>query len=238
MSRKPRIAVTASRTGGRIMWLMNWLALRCAGAVPVRIRARPDGTHTLPDIGRFDAVLIGGGDDIGVELYDGEITPDIRSDPARDALEMDIIHEAVRAGMPILGVCRGAQMLNVAFGGTLHQEISVAYPGLEHRRMIIPKQQVDMQPGSMLGRVLGRRRLSVNALHHQAMYRLGDGLKSVGESGGGLVQAIEARLSGPFMAGVQWHPEFMFLRRDQRRLFAWFVRQARRYKQIKENAPA
>ncbi len=216
--RTPRIGVTSSLGGGRYMWWFYWLSMRLFGEHPIRLVA-PEGEAALDGL---DGLIIGGGDDISVELYDGELTPDIRVDAARDQLELKALEYAARRDLPVLGVCRGAQMLNVFYGGTLHQDVYKVYAGLPHRWTPLPARHVNITPGSLLRSVLGVDHLHVNSLHTQSVDRLGAGLKVTARDRYDVVQGVEDR-SAFFRVGVQWHPEFMIYRASQRRLFRAFV---------------
>ena len=216
--RTPRIGVTSSLGGGRYMWWFYWLSMRLFGEHPIRLVA-PDGEAALEGL---DGLIIGGGDDISVELYDGELTLDVKHDPARDQLELKALAYAARRDLPVLGVCRGAQMLNVFYGGTLHQDVYKVYEGLPRRWTPLPARHVTIDRDSLLHRVLGVDRLHVNCLHTQSVDRLGAGLKVTARDRHDVVQAIESA-SASFRVGVQWHPEFMIYRSSQRRLFRAFV---------------
>jgi len=115
---RPLIGVTTSRRGGWKSYLLHRLALARSGARSVRLLAgRPLPGEPL------DGLVIGGGDDIGAELYGGKVLPDVRIDPERDKLELQLLETLLPRGLPILGICRGSQMINVALGGTLHTDI-------------------------------------------------------------------------------------------------------------------
>ncbi|GAB4141472.1 MAG: hypothetical protein Tsb0016_09150 [Sphingomonadales bacterium] len=173
-------------------------------------------------------MVIGGGDDIGAALYGGEITLDVRIDPARDRLEQDLLTHALDHDMPILGICRGAQMINVALGGNLIQDIAQVYENAPRGRMLLPRRSVELITGSALHRILERGFIRVNSLHRQAVARLGQGLRIAAQDRGGMVQAIEDPARA-FLIGVQWHPELLFWDRKQARLFRHLCRHAREY---------
>ena len=220
MTARPRIAVTTSaRSGWRIFPLVA-LNVWLAGGRAVRW-----GTGRAAELDTVDGLVIGGGDDISPALYGGEIRAEVRLDPARDALERRLAEEALERGLPVLGICRGAQMLNVALGGTLHADAYAAFPGSRRYRTILPRRRVRACRGTLLAGIAGREEMLVNALHTQAVDRLGRGLRVAAEDAGGMIQAIE-RPGPPFALGVQWHPEHLFYQAAQRRIFAALVRAA------------
>jgi len=214
---RPRIAVTTSvRSSWRIFPLFA-LNIWLAGGWPVRwTPARP---RHLDDV---DGLVIGGGDDISPDIYGGELIRSARLDPDRDAMERALVTGAVARGLPVLGVCRGAQMINVALGGTLHQDAYGVYTSSDRKWTVLPKKTLQVMPGTELGRIAGFAPMRVNALHSQAVDRLGDGLRVAARDRGGMVQAVE-RPAGPFMIGVQWHPEHLIYARRQRALFRALV---------------
>jgi putative glutamine amidotransferase len=217
MNRKPVIAVTGSDGGGRWMWWFNSFSLWLAGAKALRMTPERD-----VDLDRVDALLVGGGDDIDAELYGGEIRPSIRIDRARDAMELKAIEAAEKRSLPILGVCRGAQILNVAYGGSLHVDIYEAYGDIPRLRTPLPRKWVNIHEKTRLCQVLDCLRCRVNAIHHQAVDRLGNGLRVAAVDDHGVVQGLEHG-EAEFVLGVQWHPEFLFLHRPQRRLYRRLV---------------
>lgn len=217
MSRRPRVAVTTSqRSSWRIFPLFAFNIL-LAGGWPVRwTAARP---HHLDEV---DAVVIGGGDDISPDIYGGELIRSARIDPARDAMERALVSGAIARRMPVLGVCRGAQMINVARGGSLHQDAYGVYQASRQVWTVLPRKRVTVARDTHLARIAGTETLSINALHSQAVDRLGDGLRVAARDLGEMVQAVEA-VEAPFMLGVQWHPEHIFYQRRHRALFRALV---------------
>jgi len=221
MAKRPRIGVTCSDRGGRLMWQFNRLALWRAGVRAVRLS--PGGRTSAVGL---DGLILGGGDDIEAALYEGDAVAQVRVDPERDALERELVGVAWARELPLLGICRGAQMINVARGGTLHGEVRAAYPEARHRKLVLRRKRVDIRADSRLGTLLGVGHCRVNALHHQAVDRAGAGLRIVAEDRHGMVQALEAS-DGRFVLGVQWHPEFLIVAPEQRRLFRGLVDAAR-----------
>ncbi|WP_116083075.1 gamma-glutamyl-gamma-aminobutyrate hydrolase family protein [Tropicimonas sp. IMCC34011] len=221
---KPRIGVTASsRSGWRIFPLVAfniWLA----GGKAVKWVTAGD-----VDIDAVHGVIIGGGDDISPDLYGGELVTSARLDPERDALEQNIARIAFEDGTPILGICRGSQMLNITLGGTLNQDAYSTYESRKYRT-ILPRKRVRLEPERRLSTICGPQEMRVNALHSQAVDTLGEGLAVAARDEGGMIQAIE-RVRDPFAIGVQWHPEHLFYARRQRSIFRALVTAARAYRE-------
>ncbi|MEL6800608.1 MAG: gamma-glutamyl-gamma-aminobutyrate hydrolase family protein [Pseudomonadota bacterium] len=220
---RPLIAVTTSRRSGWRIFPLVALNLWLTGGRAVRW-----GAGRRSDLDRVDGLIIGGGDDISPELYGGDLTLSARLDPERDALERRLAKEALGRDIPVLGICRGAQMLNVALGGTLHQDAWEAFPAARVVKTILPRRTVTILPDTHLATHAGDTDMQVNALHTQAVDRLGRGLRVAARDRSGMIQAIE-RVRDPFALGVQWHPEHLFYARRQRRIFGALVVAARAY---------
>lgn len=221
MADRPRVGVTGNARRWAPSWWCSWLALRLAGAIPRRISVRHDA-----DGERFDALVIGGGNDIAAEHYGGEIAAPVKIDPARDALEITWIKKAIARDIPLLGICRGAQLINVVLGGNLHQDIRKLRKLTYNRPGLLPTKQVWLGSDSRLAKICGRTHLRVNSLHHQAIRDPGGNLRIVGRDLDQIVQAVEG---GPDcrVLGVQWHPEYLFYLPSQFRLFRWLLSRAR-----------
>ncbi|EBA08413.1 gamma-glutamyl-gamma-aminobutyrate hydrolase family protein [Sagittula stellata] len=228
----PLIGVTtSSRSGWRIYPLVN-LNLWLAGARGVRWGAgRPS------DLAAVDGVIIGGGDDIAPELYGGKIGVSARLDRERDRFEAEIAARAMEDNIPVLGICRGAQMLNVALGGTLDQHAWETFSEAPMIKTILPKREVCVVPDTQLACYVGEPPMKVNALHTQAVDKLGRGLRVSARDTAGMVQAIE-RESDPFALGVQWHPEHLFYAHRQRAIFRALVSAARAYSERRSQTHA
>lgn len=220
---RPLIGVTTSRRGGWGSYLLHRLALARAGARAVRLMpGRP-----LPDA-PLQGLVIGGGDDIGAEIYGGRVLPDIRIDPARDKLELGLLRAVLPLRLPVLGICRGAQMINVALGGSLHSDIHEVYVQAPRMRTVLPRKRISVLSGTRLDRILCCNPCRVNALHHQSVDRLGEGLRIAAEDESGIVQAVESE-DAAFLIGVQWHPELLVWKYSQQRLFSALAAAARTF---------
>lgn len=229
----PRVGITCSRHHGRLMWWFNRLAVSRAGGHAVRL------TPGQPvDLAAFDALIIGGGDDIDATLYNGAVEPTIRVDRERDLFELGVLSAALRDRLPVLGICRGAQMINIFLGGTLHGCIYTAYRDAKPMRTALPRKWVTIESGTKLAELLGLAECRVNALHHQSIDRLAEPLRVVARDDVGIVQAVEGSAYA-FLIGVQWHPEFLVLDPHQQRLFTGLIAAARHYRaRNAEAAPA
>jgi putative glutamine amidotransferase len=189
-----------------------------AGAVPLvlpPVRAE-DGGLVLD---RLDGLVLSGGVDVDPALYGRAAHPRLgRVNRRRDDFELALVDEALRRGLPLLGICRGLQVLNVARGGTLLQDIPSELEGaMDHDacgRRWRRAHPVDVLPGTRLRGILGRSEISVNSFHHQAIDALGDGLVvSARCPGDGLVEGVEVP-GERFAVAVQWHPESFWNRPD------------------------
>jgi len=202
-----------SRRKSRIARFFDWLAVKRAGG---RVRfLMPGGDPPTDDL---DGLVVGGGDDIGAEIYGGDIVPDVRIDPERDAMELALLEQAETRDLPVLGICRGAQMMNVFLGGTLYGDIRGMPRDKTTMRTVLARKVVAIKPETAIHAILGTDTIRVNSLHHQAMDRLGAGLEVSGRDRGDFVQAME-RPDSRFFIGVQWHPEFLAFDRRHQNLF-------------------
>ncbi|MBP5858221.1 gamma-glutamyl-gamma-aminobutyrate hydrolase family protein [Marivibrio halodurans] len=214
---RPLIGVTGSRRGGLIAWNFHRFTVWRAGGWAVRLT--PRRLPRLEEVAaKLDGLIVGGGDDIGPGLYGGSLEPEVRLDPERDELELRLLDLFAPTGRPVLGVCRGAQMINAHLGGTLVHDIYDQFEDVPRMRTPLPAKHVHFEPDSRLRAILGRKVCKVNSLHHQAVCDLGRGLRVVGRDRWGVVQAIEG-IGDRFLIGVQWHPEFLIFTPAQQRLY-------------------
>jgi putative glutamine amidotransferase len=217
----PLIAVTGGNRSGHAPRRLVALGLWLAGARVVSVTPK----RPRPDL-RPDAVVITGGHDVDPVLYAAapEVRP--RYDRERDRLESAVIDRALALGLPLLGICRGAQLLNVRLGGSLYQELRSRRVHTSNRWTIFPLKTLCVVAGSRLEALLCTRQTRINSLHNQGIDRVGEGLQVAGRDLDDIVQAVEAP-DHPFLLGVQWHPEFLLYKRCQRHLFRELVDAAR-----------
>ena len=246
---RPLIGVTGPNRGGRAAWLFTALALRRAGARVVRITpARPFTPEQLDGL-----VIGGGADVTEpLSEGDGAEPPPERViwprrvldlvlapfvllfryvfaiqrhgvDRARDLLEVALLEHAKQRDLPVLGICRGAQLMNLVEGGTLERDIDDLYEERPQLYTVLPRREVSVAPGSRLHGLVGRRRLLVNSMHFHAVKEPGPGFAVVArEPRGGIPQAIEHRTRA-FWLGVQWHPEYLPQQRPHQEVFRALV---------------
>lgn len=146
-------------------------------------------------------------------------------DPERDELEFSLLEEAIQQNIPVLGICRGAQLINVHFGGDLHPDIGNFYTEIPQMHTVWPKKKVKLLHHSLLAKIIQAEYIWVNALHHQAVDQPGKNINVVAVEENMLPQAIEHE-NHPYLIGVQWHPEYMPQIPRQRALFKALVDQA------------
>ncbi len=219
MATQPRVGVTGSARRWAPAWWCTRLALWLVGARAERINVR-----RAVDEKSLDALVIGGGNDIGPEHYGGDINAKVKYDPERDRLEIHWIEHALKHGKPLLGICRGAQLINVVLGGTLHQDIRSLRKQTYNRPGLLPTKQVRLDQDARLAAVCGKLNLRVNSLHHQAIKDPASGLKPVGWDLDQIIQAVESSDGRPIL-GVQWHPEYLCYLPTQLTLFRWLRQQ-------------
>jgi gamma-glutamyl-gamma-aminobutyrate hydrolase PuuD len=175
-----------------------------AGGTPVLLP--PVATDTaVVDI--LDGLVVIGGADIEPSTYGADAHPQTRSHPERDAHEAELLRAAMAKQMPVLGLCRGAQLINVVLGGSLHQHLPDVVGHDDHRPgpSLFGTSSVSIEPGSRLSGIVGTE-VKVPCYHHQALDRIASGLRVTATAADGTVEALESTGAG-WMVGVQWHPE-------------------------------
>lgn len=234
----PRIGVTGvvrmweghERAGANGAYLR---AVTAAGGAPLILSqlAQPERVDALLD--GLDAVVLSGGEDVDPALYGSDPSPKLGVvDPARDHFEIALFREAQRRSMPVLAICRGIQLVNVALGGTLWQDLPSERPGpVRHAAggaRDLRTHAITVAPSSELEDALGRSTLEVNSFHHQAIRNLATDLVATAWADDDLIEGVESPQGAPWLLGVQWHPEEMHAdgRAPEHGLFRALVREA------------
>lgn len=202
------------------------LAVQAAGGMPWVLPCIPSPSFIAKSLRRADGVLLTGGDDVQPKLYRREELPAAlkktveTAPPERDLFELLLIDEVLRQRKPLLAICRGQQILNVALGGSLVVDIAREIPGaLNHRRLKERHQvvhEIKLTVGSLLAEIAGADRLGVNSTHHQAVANIAKPLRATAVSIDGIIEGLECDPSAghflPFLLAVQFHPERLFAR--------------------------
>jgi putative glutamine amidotransferase len=235
---RPLIGITTYRSLSRYSYPVISLteayvqALSLAGADPLLV---PPG---LPDKGmgsllaRLDGILFSGGGDIHPRFYGSQPHPLVTEvDEDRDRVEIALVRQAMQRGTPFLGICRGLQVINVALGGSLYEDLLDQYPNsLKHdsfpeKARDYLAHSVSIDENSQLAEILGTQEVQVNSLHHQGIRKAAPDLRSTAHAPDGVIEAVEAP-EHPFGLAVQWHPEWLQAHLVMRSLFERFVQAA------------
>ena len=216
-------------------------ALADAGAAPVLIPLGLSKSALQQIFARLDGILLSGGGDVHPELYGAELQPLVSGiDLDRDRVEIELVRAAIAAKKPILGICRGIQVINVALGGDLYADISQEMPqALKHdcfpeKGRDFLAHLVSLKPDSRLAAILGKSPVHVNSMHHQGIRHLAPGLTATAHAPDGLIEAFELS-EHPFALAVQWHPECLLDHEPMRSLFLAFTKAALGNAQPKES---
>jgi putative glutamine amidotransferase len=241
----PRVGITGSvaphRIGTRRAFLNEpyLVGVRDAGGLPLVVTPTHQGESLRALYEWLDGLVLTGGEDVEPARYGETVRhASVDSVPERDALEFQLLEWALADGLPVLAICRGIQVLNVAMGGTLYQDLATEPDrptDIAHNQAALdppvprvqPSHAVTVRPGSYLAGLVGEGERAVNSMHHQGIKALAPGLHPVGFAPDGLIEAVEADDPAPssFLVGVQWHPEELARGGDSasRRLFEALV---------------
>ncbi|HEY1719352.1 MAG TPA: gamma-glutamyl-gamma-aminobutyrate hydrolase family protein [Verrucomicrobiae bacterium] len=219
-----------------------------AGGIPFIAPSANDPALLAEIVRRVDGVLLTGGDDINPDLYAKKLPRAVRKtisvtpdNGKRDLLELVLIDEVFRQRQPLLAICRGHQLLNVALGGQLIADIRRQIPGaLNHQRLDKPNtltHEVALTANSLLAKITGRKILSVNSSHHQAVLKTAEPLMATARSSDGIVEAMELKPEAskrmPFLLSVQFHPERLAEKfAEHRAIFSSFVKACARNRDL------
>lgn len=207
-------------------------AVANAGAIPLILPPTPKAIEIRRLVDRLDGLVLSGGNfDIHPSYYGETPIADLGAIKAeRSRFEIDLTAAALKQDLPILGICGGAQAINVVLGGSLYQDIAAqvanAQEHQQSKKAVKRGHRITIQPRTRLRRILGRNHAEVNTTHHQAVKTLGRGLTVNALAGDGIVEGIESTVHS-FVVGVQWHPEVLAPRQQhQRRIFTALVARA------------
>ncbi len=230
---RPRIGITTSPSlhEGRFSEALDRAyvtAVLRAGALPLVLPVL-DPARAAAVAAGLDGIVLSGGGDVDPALYGGGVVPELRGlDARRDGYELALVRHALALGLPVLGTCRGCQLLNVAMGGTLVPDLGDgAVRHCARDRWGESVHTVSVLEGSLLRTIVGSGVIGVNSLHHQAVAQVGSGLRAVGWADDGVIEAVEG-VGGRRLLGVQWHPELLLAPPGNAPLFRWLVEEARR----------
>jgi putative glutamine amidotransferase len=217
---RPRIAISCGfydEKERRIRPSVTYaLSVWRAGGTPFYMPAAWDGDEWIHEVLAIaDGILLTGGGDVVPSRYGSRVEAELQYPSAlRDAVESRLVLAAATRGVPVLGICRGCQLVNIAFGGTLIQDLPTMRPSdTAHalnsgpRDEHLPVHEVALSPDSRVAAAYGVEAIAVNSMHHQAVERVGGGLAATARAPDGLVEAVEA--TNAWVVGVQWHPERM-----------------------------
>ena len=226
MKKKPLVGITHSIGQSKAALYAMKLAVWQGGGRVMMINNISNKTNY-----HYDCLLLGGGIDIDPEVYGSSRKPNYAYDYMRDRLEQSHFENAIANQKPILGICRGAQLINVSLGGNLHADIrqideKAKYPA-HIWGYILFRKYITVKEESLLFKLLKQNRLKVNSLHSQSIHQYGEKLRVTATEDNHIVQAIEHELH-PFLLGLQFHPEFMLHRKHFRRIFSEFIREAKK----------
>ncbi|MBA2505641.1 MAG: gamma-glutamyl-gamma-aminobutyrate hydrolase family protein [Thermoleophilaceae bacterium] len=248
MRNAPLIAVTTSevRTAGDVhqtpqgdpprtemaLALSYVQAIEHAGGIPVVVTPLK-AAAIAPLLDHVGGLLISGGPDLEPAAYGADPHPKLGpTEPEIDLFELALIRAAERRRLPVLALCRGAQVINVARGGTLHQHLPDLDVRADHRQTTPGTEtvhEVELESGSLIAEVMGAEHVEVNSFHHQAIDKVGRGLRVTGRCEDGIVEVVEAPRR-EFFLGVQWHAESLTARPEHLALFEGLVDAARRHR--------
>lgn len=247
MNIKPLIGISANYGDNNSKLAENYYkSVVAVGGVPVIIPVTDDLATIEAIVGRLDGILLSGGGDMHPRYYNEEPIPENGTpDELRDRYDVALIKSAVEYQLPVLGICRGMQVLNTVFGGSLYQDINVQYADKQpmchsqNEERSVTTQTASVVTDSLLYSILSCNTLPINSIHHQAVKRIADGFRAVAFADDGICEAIES-LYYPIL-GVQWHPEHLsgadavgeHYDNPHRKIFGWLVDEAKIFSRAK-----
>ncbi|HEV8079052.1 MAG TPA: type 1 glutamine amidotransferase [Marinobacter sp.] len=223
------IGISGPRRRGLAQRLIT-LALRLQGAHTYYI-----GPGARVNVSLLDGLVLSGGTHVQPALYGQPPTVTAHYDKSRDETDQRLLAEAETLNLPVLGICRGAQLINVHRGGSLCQNVTPLRQNTRHRPLLLPLQTVKVVEHTRLSQIMQAPVIGANRIHSQAIKKLGQDLRVVAVDNDLFVQAIE-NTRGQWLMGLQWHPEYLLYHNGHRRIFRHFVDEACRLKIARLNA--
>lgn len=218
MDSKPLVGVCLPDNGNFFAYIFIRLSLYMQKAKWVHLRPSQNNIN----FDKLDALLLSGGNDINPELYGGDKDAYNTSlDKKRDFFELEMIDKAYKKRIPILGICRGAQLINIYFKGSLYPTILDIDEYIIHKNSIFPIKNVVVKTFSKLFSIVKKENITANSIHNQAIKDVGKGLKT-SATHDQIIEAIEKK-DYPFLLGIQWHPEYLIYLKEHRNIFKSFV---------------
>jgi putative glutamine amidotransferase len=205
------------------------------------LRMQGARTHTIRpgsnvDVALLDGLVLSGGTHVHPSRYGQQPAVTANYDPRRDETDFRLLSNAETLGIPVLGVCRGAQLINIFRGGSLCQNVTPLRKNTRHRPLLLPLQRVRLVQGSRLIGVMKEPMIGANRIHSQSIKRLGRHLRVVAVDNDHFVQAIE-NTTGQWLMGIQWHPEYLLYHGGHRRIFRHFIQAAEERKLVRLEKP-
>ncbi|MGM0410217.1 MAG: gamma-glutamyl-gamma-aminobutyrate hydrolase family protein [Bacillota bacterium] len=199
------------------------------GGIPLNIPVINKDDYIEEIVEKCDGILFSGGPDISPSYYNED--PDSQCGkvvPKRDEFELKLLEKTIEANKPILGICRGIQLINVYYNGSLKQHIDDHRDNVKHHALTkFPRwykaHEVEIEENSHIEKAYGEKKIMTNSLHHQAIKEVGDGLTVTAKTSDGIVEGVEDK-NKDFLVGVQWHPEMMYFKHEEQvKMFKYFV---------------
>ena len=237
----PVIGISGNfREGDCTLAQAYYMSVLEAGGTPVVIPSYDDDKALVSLLDTLDGIVLSGGADIDPDYLGEEPLDCISVNPRRDRQELTLVRLAVDRQIPLLGICRGIQVLTAALGGKLYQDIKIQHdkPCIEHSQTIargLPSHEVKLEKDSLLYGFFGKETLAVNSFHHQAVKEVPVGFRVTASAPDGIIEGMESTTFRPIL-GVQWHPECFLLENDRTMLpiFEWLVEQASLYSRARK----
>lgn len=236
----PVIGISGNfRDGDCTLAQAYYMSVLEAGGTPVVIPSYDNEQALVSLLDTLDGIVLSGGADIDPEYLREEPLDCVSVNPRRDAQELLLVHLAVDRQIPVLGICRGIQVMTAALGGNLYQDIKTQHdrPFIEHSQTIargLPSHEVRLEKDSLLYGLFGKETLAVNSFHHQAVKEVPEGFRVTATAPDGIIEGMESTAFRPIL-GVQWHPECFILENDRTMMpiFGWLIDQARLFSRAK-----